>query len=135
MTASVSETIMSRRFIAIGALSAMIATILGAFAAHALQEKLTKYQIHVFQTGIFYQFIHSLALLFVGMILLHFNKRLIQISGWFFFMGILFFSGSLYLISLLQINTIGIITPIGGACFIIGWSLLAVGVSCSKSKC
>ncbi|KTD01301.1 DUF423 domain-containing protein [Fluoribacter gormanii] len=124
---SSSET-MFKHFIAIGALSAMVATILGAFAAHGLKAQLSDYQMHIFQTGVFYQFTHSLTLLFVGVILWHINNRLIRISGWLFFIGILLFSGSLYLMSVLNVKAIGIVTPIGGTCFIFGWILLVLGI-------
>ena len=127
MISSVSET-MFKRYIAIGALSAMVATILGAFAAHGLKAQFSEYQLHIFQTGVFYQFIHSLALLFIGVILWHLNSRFIQISGWLFVIGILLFSGSLYLMSLMQVKALGIVTPIGGTCFIFGWIFLVLGI-------
>ncbi|HHF7374186.1 DUF423 domain-containing protein [Legionella bozemanae] len=123
-----SETVMPKRFIAIGALSAMVATILGAFAAHHLNTQVSASQMHIFQTGVFYQFIHSLALLFVGMILCQFDARIIRVAGWLFFTGIFLFSGSLYLLSMLNVKAIGVVTPIGGLCLIIGWLLLAIGI-------
>lgn len=128
MLHSTSQSGMFKRFILIGAFSAMTATILGAFAAHGLKTQFSDYQMQIFQTGIFYQFIHSLALLFVGMFLWQFNTRTLQVSGWLFFMGILLFSGSLYLMSLMQVKAIGVVTPFGGVCFIVGWLLLAVGI-------
>ncbi|WP_454783257.1 DUF423 domain-containing protein [Legionella sp. WA2022007384] len=127
MISSASER-MFKRFIAIGALSAMFATILGAFAAHGLKAQFSEYQMHIFQTGVFYQFIHSLALLFIGVILWNLNSRFIRISGWLFVIGILFFSGSLYLMSFMQVKALGMVTPIGGTCFIIGWLLLVLGI-------
>ncbi|MCW8400000.1 DUF423 domain-containing protein [Legionella sp. PATHC038] len=118
----------SKRFITFGALLAMIATILGAFAAHGLKTQLSDAQMDVFKTGVFYQMIHSLALLFDGMLLMQFNNRLIQISGWLFLAGIFFFSGSLYVMSLLTVKALGLVTPIGGLFFIFGWFLLAIGI-------
>lgn len=123
-----SKSVMPKRFMVIGALSAMCATFFGAFAAHVLKSQFSPYQMHIFQTGVFYQFIHSLALLFVGMILYQFNAQTIRVSGWLFFAGILLFSGSLYLLSVTKIKIIGMITPIGGVCFIVAWLLLAVGI-------
>ncbi|KTC85616.1 MULTISPECIES: DUF423 domain-containing protein [Legionella] len=122
------KTIISRRFIAIAALSAMIATMMGAFAAHGLKAQFSESQMSVFQTAVFYQFIHSLALLFLGVLILKWDKRILQISGWLFCFGILLFSGSLYLLSLLKIQILGMLTPFGGVCFILGWFLLAIGV-------
>ena len=118
----------SKRFIAIGALSAMIATMLGAFAAHSLKSQFSDLQMEIFKTGIFYQMIHSLALLFDGFLLLHINNRLIKSSGWLFLVGICFFSRSLYLMSFFAIKALGMATPLGGLCFIFGWFLLAIGV-------
>ncbi|KTD42242.1 DUF423 domain-containing protein [Legionella parisiensis] len=128
MIRSPSETVILKRFIAIGALSTMVATILGAFAAHSLNTQLSVYQMHIFQTGVFYHFIHSLALLFLGVILCHFNARIIRVAGWLFFTGIFLFSGSLYLLSLINVKAIGVVTPVGGLCFIVGWLLLAIGI-------
>lgn len=123
-----SKSVMPKRFMVIGALSAMFATIFGAFAAHSLKAEFDAYQMHIFQTGVFYQFIHSLALIFVGMFLYQFNAQTIRFAGWLFFAGILLFSGSLYLLSLTKIKTIGMVTPFGGVCFITAWLLLAVGI-------
>lgn len=123
-----STVLTSKRFITFGALLAMIATILGAFAAHGLKTRLSDVQMDVFKTGVFYQMIHSLALLFDGMLLMQFTNRLIQISGWLFLAGIFFFSGSLYVMSLLTVKAVGLVTPIGGLFFILGWFLLAIGI-------
>lgn len=128
MLRSTSQSRRFKWFMLIGIFYAMTATILGAFAAHALRTQFSDYQMHIFQTGIFYQFIHSLALLFVGLILWQSNTRILQVSGWLFIAGILLFSGSLYLLSLMQIKAIGVVTPFGGVCFIFGWLLLAVGI-------
>ncbi|STX29296.1 Protein of uncharacterised function (DUF423) [Legionella beliardensis] len=128
MSHSTSQLRVFKFFMLIGSFSAMTATILGAFAAHALKTQFSDYQMQIFQTGIFYQFIHSFALLFVGIILWQFNIRALQISGWLFIIGILLFSGSLYLMSLIQVKSIGLVTPFGGACFIIGWLLLTIGI-------
>lgn len=123
-----SSNTTSKHFISIAALSAMLATILGAFAAHLLKGQISEYRMNIFQTGVLYQLIHSLALFGVGLLLLQLNKQLIKCSGWLFLAGIFFFSGSLYLISMLQIKAIGMITPLGGLCFILGWLSLAIGV-------
>ncbi|STX52364.1 Protein of uncharacterised function (DUF423) [Legionella busanensis] len=129
MLRSTSQSKIFKCFMLLGTFSAMTATILGAFAAHALRTHFSDYQMQIFQTGILYQFIHSFSLLCIGMILWQFNTRILQIAGWLFFIGIMLFSGSLYLISLIQVKSIGIVTPFGGSCFIIGWLLLALGIS------
>ncbi len=122
-----NNTVM-KRFTSLGALSAMIATLLGAFAAHGLKPQFSEYQMHVFQTGVFYQFIHSLALMFIGIILWQLNNRLLRIAGWLFGAGVVMFSGSLYLMSLIPIQGLGVVTPIGGACFLFGWLFLVAGI-------
>jgi len=86
-------------------------------------------QLRIFHTGIEYQFYHSLALIAVGIIYEKFPNIWIRYSGYTFFIGIILFSGSLYLLAIFSsISYFGIITPIGGLCFIAGWCCLAVGV-------
>ncbi len=123
-----TEKTHAKRFMIMASFSAMIATILGAFAAHGLKAQFSSYQLDVFKTGIFYQFIHSLALLSVGLILLHFKNQILYFSGWFFLSGIVLFSGGLYLLILTKVQILGIITPLGGACLILGWFFLAIGL-------
>ncbi|WP_428414192.1 DUF423 domain-containing protein [Legionella sp.] len=125
---SISETVVVKRFIAAGAIFALLATILGAFATHGLQGKFSVDQMKIFQTGIFYQFVHSLSLVMMGLLLLHANLKCVRWAGYLFIAGILFFSGSLYLLCIVKIKPLGIITPIGGICFIMGWLSLAVGI-------
>ena len=112
----------------IGALTIM----LGAFGAHALEESLSTTELKSFETGVRYQMFHVLALLFVNT----FNgfksntKNTISIL---FFIGILFFSGSIYAITLgVDAKYIWFITPIGGLLFIIGW--LKIALSFNKNK-
>ncbi|MFJ1269092.1 DUF423 domain-containing protein [Legionella lytica] len=125
---SISETETAKRFITAGALFALLATVLGAFATHGLQGTFSVEQMKVFQTGIFYQFVHSLSLIMLGLLVLHANFKLIRWAGYLFIAGILFFSGSLYLLCIVKIKPLGIITPIGGMCFIMGWLSLAIGI-------
>lgn len=123
---SISEIV--KRFIAAGALFALLATILGAFATHGLQGTFSVEQMKIFQTGIFYQFVHSLSLIMIGLLLIHTNFRLVRWAGYLFCVGILLFSGSLYLLCIVKVKPLGIITPIGGICFIMGWLSLILGV-------
>lgn len=109
----------------------MIAVILGAFAAHTLKQHLTPEHLDTFQTGVRYQFYHAFAILVVGMLLYSRKTNLLHISGWLFTIGILFFSGSLYLLSVretmnLALNWLGPITPVGGLFFIAGWVCLFI---------
>lgn len=103
-----------------------LAVVLGAFGAHTLKQKIGLDQLKVFETGVKYQIYHVLVLLLVNSYSGFSNKVKNRIS-FFFFTGILFFSGSLYLLStqIIASKYIGPITPLGGLFFIIGWLLLA----------
>jgi|TARA_B110000438_G_scaffold266568_1_gene280755 uncharacterized membrane protein YgdD (TMEM256/DUF423 family) len=113
-----------RLWIIAGSLHMALAVILGAFAAHALKSILDEYSTDIYKTSNFYHFVHSLALIMVGILQQQFNINL-TISGYSFFFGMLIFSGSLYTIALTGIKGLGAITPIGGLFFIIGWGYLA----------
>ena len=116
-----------------GALFAMLAVILGAFGAHALKAKLPPEQLAVFHTGVQYHFYHSFALLLTGVIYSAFPVKQLRLASTFFIIGIILFSGSLYAMALLSISGIGlgpvgIVTPIGGLFFILGWLWLLLGI-------
>ena len=120
-----------------GAFFAGLAVIFGAFGAHALKAKLAPDQLAIFQTGVQYQFYHSFALLLTGVIFSAFPVKQIKLAGTFFIIGILLFSGSLYAMSLLSITgvglgPIGIVKPIGGLMFILGWAFLFLGIAKNK---
>ena len=120
---------MFRLLIVCGALGAALSVILGAFGAHGLKTRLTPEMLATFQTGIQYQFYHSLGLILVG-IVLHTVKAssLVSAAGGLMLAGILLFSGSLYLICFTGIRSFGMIAPLGGTAFIAAWLLLAIGV-------
>lgn len=102
-----------------------IAIILGAFGAHALKEKLGIDALKSFETGVRYQMYHVIVLLFVNTYI-DFSSKTKNTISWFFFIGILFFSGSLYAITAGGIDpkSIWFITPFGGLLLIIGWVLM-----------
>jgi len=117
---------MAKVFITLASLSGMLAVVLGAFGAHALKDRLDDYAMGVFHTAVQYQFYHSLALLAVGVIALnHPQAALLRSSGWLFALGIVVFSGSLYVLSFSGLRWLGAVTPIGGLSFIAGWACLA----------
>jgi uncharacterized membrane protein YgdD (TMEM256/DUF423 family) len=124
---------MYRTAIITGALFAALAVILGAFGAHALKAMLTEQQLLTFETGVKYQFYHSFALLIAGVIYGFKPASQIKLSSTFFIIGIILFSGSLYGMTALQMNGqaglggLGILTPIGGLFFILGWLMLLIG--------
>ncbi|MBV1884837.1 MAG: DUF423 domain-containing protein, partial [Gammaproteobacteria bacterium] len=114
-------------FMLLGSVGAGLAVLLGAFGAHGLKGRLDAHALEVFQTGVQYQFYHSLGLILVGLTLAQFlESSLLLWSGRLFTVGIVLFSGSLYLVSLLGIRWLGIITPFGGLAFIAGWTLFSV---------
>lgn len=116
---------MNKRIIITAAIFGILAVILGAFGAHKVKEIISTSQLDTWHTAVQYHFYHTLALLFLSTFA-RFKNNLINISSYCFVLGIIFFSGSLYLIALkdvLNINTriIGPITPLGGLLFICGW--------------
>lgn len=116
---------MAKVFITLASLSGMLAVALGAFGAHALKNRLDEYALGIFQTAVQYHFYHSLALLMVGILCVtHPNMALLRSSGWLFALGILLFSGSLYVLSLSGLRWLGAVTPLGGLAFIAGWGCL-----------
>lgn len=105
----------------------MLAVAFGAFGAHALKSRLDEYALGVFETAVQYHFIHSLALLAVGILALSQPQAaLLRSAGWLFLVGMVVFSGSLYCLSLTGIKWLGAITPLGGLAFIAGWACLSV---------
>lgn len=110
----------------LGAVSGMLAVILGAFAAHGLKDKLTETLLNAFQTGVQYQMYHSLALILLVIMYRQMPQPLLIWSAGFMLAGIVFFSGSLYMLALTQVKWFGPITPLGGLCFIVGWALLII---------
>lgn len=116
-------------FLLLGSLNAMLAVILGAFGAHALKAKLSRELLAVYQTAVQYHFYHALGLLAVGVLMLWLPANtLLKYSGGAMLAGIMFFSGSLYLLSVTGLRLLGAITPVGGLCFIVAWLLLAIAV-------
>jgi uncharacterized membrane protein YgdD (TMEM256/DUF423 family) len=125
---------MHKLFLSVGALLGGVAVALGAFGAHGLKKIVSTEAVNTFQTGVQYQMYHALALLAVAIIYERFPNRLMTWAGLSFCIGILLFSGSLYLLTLLKatgkvgMEGVGIITPFGGLFFIAGWLLLFLGV-------
>lgn len=124
---------MQRTFFSTASILAAIAVILGAFGAHILKEKLSPELLSTFETGVRYQFYHALGLFIVGILIKDSQNKFFQWAGICFTIGVVFFSGSLYLIStheiigLINYKWAGPLTPIGGLCFIAGWLFLFFG--------
>lgn len=107
-------------------LSGALAVGLGAFGAHSLEALLIQNgRLDTFQTAVNYHFYHTLALLGIGILATIKPKwKGTAFSAWCMVLGILIFSGSLYVLSLTGITWLGAITPLGGLAFILGWSSL-----------
>lgn len=114
-------------WISVGAINMAVAVACGAFVAHGLKPRLSAEQMAWWQTGTQYFFYHALGLLIVGM-LLRINLTSPTIA-WVMQLGIVLFTGSLYLMALGMPRWLGAITPIGGTLFIIAWIWLAISVA------
>lgn len=113
------------RLFALGAFFALLAVAAGAFGAHGLRARVSPAALAMFETGARYQMYHALGMLAVAWAMMTAPGRLAGAAGWFFAIGILLFSGSLYLLALTGLRAIGAVTPIGGLAFIAGWGCLA----------
>jgi len=120
---------MSARFTLIAAaLLGALAVVLGAFAAHGLRDQLDERLLAVFQTGVQYQFYHVFALMLTGLLLQRRADGGLRLAAVLFLLGILLFSGSLYVLALSGVHWLGAITPLGGSAFIAGWLVLAFSI-------
>jgi uncharacterized membrane protein YgdD (TMEM256/DUF423 family) len=126
---------MHKFFLITGSLLGALSVALGAFGAHSLKKIVSPEAVATFETGVRYQFYHTFALLIIGILYEKFTNKWLVWAGNSFLVGMLLFSGSLYVLSLLNssenvgLRKIGIITPFGGLFFIAGWLFLMWGVS------
>lgn len=117
---------MQNLFLVMAGANGFIAVALGAFAAHSLKNMLSPDLLATFQTGVQYHMYHALTLFGIGLLTLHFpNQTLLKAAGYMFLLGIVLFSGSLYILAFSGIRWLGAITPVGGVAFLVGWALLA----------
>jgi uncharacterized membrane protein YgdD (TMEM256/DUF423 family) len=125
---------MSKLFLIIGTILAGLAVVLGAFGAHRLKQVADADTLVTYQTAVQYQMYHALALVLVGILAERIVNPMTGYAGALFIGGVVLFSGSLYLISSLKVmnkavpTAIGIMTPVGGLLFILGWLLLLVAI-------
>ncbi|MEO1375078.1 MAG: DUF423 domain-containing protein [Cyanobacteria bacterium J06635_10] len=119
---------MTKIFMSLAAVFAGLSVAAGAFASHALKERLSERALQIFEVGARYQMYHALALLLVAILLSQNESPPTSLiaSGWLFIIGIFIFSGSLYALSLSDVRSLGAIAPLGGAAFIAGWGALAI---------
>lgn len=112
-----------------GAIHGFLAVSLGAFGAHALEDVLTEYSAGIWDTAVQYQMFHAAALILIGILSsskLFGEVKQLKIATIVMNLGIVFFSGSLFTLSLTDIGVFGAITPIGGVLFLIGWVMVIV---------
>ena len=115
-------------YLMIGAISGCLVVVMGAFGAHALKDILDDYGQSIYNKAVLYHMFHSIALLILGLINKIQPELSLSISGLSFLFGIILFSGSLYILAITGIKPLGMITPIGGVLFIVGWVLLILKV-------
>jgi uncharacterized membrane protein YgdD (TMEM256/DUF423 family) len=123
------EGVGDRRLLALGAILAGVGVAASAFGAHGLREHLSAERLEVFRTAAMYQMLHGIAIVAVAGAISHFHRGRMRLACWLFVAGIALFSGSLYALSLSGITALGIITPLGGAAFLAGWLMVALGAS------
>lgn len=114
-------------FVILGAINAFIAVALGAFGAHGLEGRISDHYLGVWETAVQYQMFHSAGLIAVG-ILVAVTGAPMTAAGWLMFAGIVFFSGSLYVLAVSGISILGAITPIGGVLFLAAWVMVIIGM-------
>ncbi len=114
---------MNRTWLKSGSILAFLGVALGAFGAHALKDKLGENR-PIWDTAVHYQLVHAIALLFVAVAATSLPLKVIKLAGTLFTVGVVLFSGSLYVLALTDIKPLGAITPFGGVCFLVGWGAL-----------
>ena len=128
---------MNRQIIITASILGLLAVVAGAFAAHGLKQYLTPQQLEIWHTGVQYQFYHVFALLFLAVFAKQ-GGKFANAAYYLFTFGIVFFSGSLYLLACRELLgwrwliVMGPITPLGGLLFIAGWATLALAAFKNK---
>jgi uncharacterized membrane protein YgdD (TMEM256/DUF423 family) len=131
---------MHRTYIKIATLIGALSVIMGAFGAHKLKEMLAPEVLSSFQTGVTYQFYHCFALLAVGILYKRYQNQWMEWAGRLFILGIILFSGSLYLLTALEatkeigLEGFGVLTPLGGLLLVAGWISFFLAIPSNKAK-
>lgn len=120
---------MARWWLMIGSVAGFLGVAGGAFGAHALKARLSEQMLANFETGTRYLLVHAVALLVVGVLASRPGAPALAGVGWSFSVGMLVFTGSLWLMALTGTRWLGAITPIGGTALIVGWVLLALAAA------
>ena len=117
---------MDRTLLLLAAFAGFTGVTLGAFGAHGLKDRLSADMLAVFETAVRYHLVHAVALLASAALAARAPARSVTLAGWFFVLGIVLFSGSLYTMALTGMTRLGMVTPLGGLAFLVGWALLAI---------
>jgi uncharacterized membrane protein YgdD (TMEM256/DUF423 family) len=120
----------AKLFLILGGINAALVVMLGAFGAHGLKAKLTAEMLAVYQTGVHYHLFHALGLLAVGVVASQIADSVwLKWSGWLMLVGIILFSGSLYVLSVSGLRWLGMVTPFGGVAFIAAWIVFVIAIA------
>jgi len=113
------------------AVSGFLCVALGAFGAHALESVLSAYSLEIWDTAVQYQMFHVAGLIGIHVLVQHKGEPpMLRYSGRLMLLGMVIFSGSLYLLALTGLRWLGMVTPVGGLCLLAAWMLLAI--SCTR---
>ena len=116
-------------FLILGGFNAALVVLLGAFGAHGLKARMTTEMLAVYQTGVHYHLFHALGLIALGLVATQISdSAYLKWSGWLMLLGIILFSGSLYVLSVSGLHWLGMITPFGGISFIAAWILFVIAI-------
>lgn len=125
---------MHKTFLIVASILGSLAVAMGAFGAHALKRMVSDAAVNIFETAVRYQFYHVFAIALVGILFKDFTNKWMIWAGYLFIVGIILFSGSLYVLTYIKAavkpgyNWVGIITPVGGLAFVAGWLFIAMGL-------
>ena len=117
-----------KSLLVIGSVFAALSVLLGAFGAHGLKNRLSIEDLAIFETAVRYQMYHALGILLMGLASIDLTEKLVSTPAYFLILGMIVFSGSLFLLVFTNLRWFGAITPIGGLCLIIGWLLFAYNI-------
>jgi uncharacterized membrane protein YgdD (TMEM256/DUF423 family) len=120
----------AKLFLILGGINAALVVMLGAFGAHGLKARMTAEMLAVYQTGVHYHLFHALGLLAVGLVATQIADSVyLRWSGWLMLVGIILFSGSLYVLSVSGLRWLGMVTPFGGVAFIAAWIVFVIAIA------
>lgn len=125
---------MNKELVRLGALFGLLGVLIGAFGRHGLESRISPHSLEVFEIGVRYHFLHALAILIVAALYPHINQKRAVLAGRLFGIGIVIFSGSLYILAVTGFKILGALTPIGGFCFIAGWIVLLLSAKSEPAK-